>query len=89
MKKKKGFELRHLLRENVIISKGKENIDFNKIIVLNESAAYLWEAVGEEEEFTADSLAALLLKEYDTDPDTARTDAVELMQRWADAGICE
>ena len=31
MKKKKGFELRHLLRENVIISKGKENIDFNKI----------------------------------------------------------
>ena len=58
MKKKKGFELRHLLRENVIISKGKENIDFNKIIVLNESAAYLWEAVGEEEEFTAASLAA-------------------------------
>ena len=56
MKKKVGFKLRSICGEQVIVAEGKENIDFSKIISMNETSAYLWEAV-EGKEFTADTLA--------------------------------
>ena len=45
MKIKKGFVLRDICGENIIVAEGKENIDFTKIISMNESAALLWEGV--------------------------------------------
>ena len=42
MKIKNGFELREVCGENVIIAHGVDNIDFTKVISLNESAAFLW-----------------------------------------------
>ena len=45
MRKKKGFELRDVCGEHVIMAYGMENIDFSKIISLNETAAFLWKAV--------------------------------------------
>ena len=59
MKIKKGFELRDICGEKVIIASGIENIDFNKMISLNESAAYLWQQVSDKT-FDADLLAQLL-----------------------------
>ena len=59
MKIKKGFELRNVCGEHVVIATGIENVDFSKMISLNESAAYLWKAV-EEKEFDARLLADLL-----------------------------
>ena len=50
MRIKDGFELREICGEHVILSHGMDNIDFSKIISLNETAAFLWkEAVGKEE----------------------------------------
>ena len=46
MKLKSGFELRDVCGEKVVIAQGIENVDFSKLITLNESAAYLWTAVG-------------------------------------------
>ena len=45
MKTKKGFVLRNVCGENIIVAEGKENIDFTKIISMNETAAYLWKNV--------------------------------------------
>ena len=42
MKIKPGFELRMMCGENVIIAYGEENINFSKIIALNESATVIW-----------------------------------------------
>ena len=42
MKTKKGFNLRQVCGENVIVAEGVENIDFSSIISMNESSAYLW-----------------------------------------------
>ena len=39
MKIKKGFELRNVCGEHVVIATGIENVDFSKMITLNESAA--------------------------------------------------
>ena len=41
MKIKEGFELRTVCGENVIVATGLKNIDFSKIIGLNESAALM------------------------------------------------
>lgn len=74
--------------EAVVVAHGKENIDFSKVISLNESAAYLWEKV-KGREFDADELARLLTEEYEVDLDTARRDAERMMADWLDAGLAE
>ena len=66
MKINQGFELREMCGEHIVIGTGVENIDFSKVISLNESAAWLWRAV-EGQEFTPASMAALLMEEYDVD----------------------
>lgn len=86
MKINKGFELREMCGEYIIIGTGVENIDFSKVISLNESAAWLWRQV-EGKEFTPESLAALLMGEYDVNEDVALADAAALAAQWVSVGI--
>ena len=86
MKTKKGFDLREMCGEHIIIGTGVENIDFSKVISLNESAAWLWREV-EGKEFTPQSLAALLMEQYDVDEATALADATALAAQWVSVGI--
>lgn len=88
MKIKKGFELRDICGEKVIIASGIENIDFNKMISLNESAAYLWQQVSDKT-FDADLLAQLLEAAYDVDHATATTDVQAIIQSWLEQGVVE
>lgn len=89
MKTKKGFHLRQVCGENVIVAEGIENIDFSKIISMNESAAYLWQKVDGQDSFSAEDLARFLLEEYDVDEATAQADAQTVVQQWLEAGIAE
>lgn len=88
MKIKKGFRLREICGENIIIGEGQENIDFSKIISLNESAAYLWQKV-EGADFDAEKLAGLLQEQYEVDRQTALADAEKVCREWKEAGIAE
>lgn len=88
MKVKKGFELREICGEKVILATGIENVDFSRLVSLNESSAYLWQNV-EGKEFTAETLAQLLCKEYDVDHETALADAERLIEEWKQCGIIE
>ena len=88
MKIKKGFTLRNVCGENIVVAEGKENIDFTKIISMNESSAYLWKNV-EGKEFTADDLCKLLTDEYDVAENTAQQDAQAIAKKWIEAGIAE
>ncbi len=88
MRTKKGFHLRSICGEQIIVAEGKENIDFSKIISMNESAAYLWQQV-QGREFGDDDLTAMLLKEYDVDEATARKDVLDIRKQWLEAGIVE
>ena len=63
MKTKHGFRLRSICGENIIVAEGIENIDFSRIISMNESSAYLWQKVAETE-FDEDTLTHLLVEEY-------------------------
>lgn len=86
MRIKDGFELREICGENVILSHGMENIDFSKIISLNETAAFLWkEAVGKD--FDKQSLSDALLDAYDVDAETARKDVERILSTWREIGL--
>lgn len=86
MKIKQGFELRVICGEAIVVAHGKENIDFSKIISLNESAAYLWRQV-EGQDFDAALLAKLLTEEYEVDEATALRDAEKTMADWQETGL--
>ncbi len=88
MKIKPDFALRNVCGENVIIAEGLENLDFSKMIHLNESAAYLWEKV-QGTEFTVEQLADLLCEEYEVDRTTALADATALANAWMNDGVVE
>lgn len=88
MKTKEGFRLRTVCGENIIVAEGIANIDFSRIISLNESAAYLWNKV-QGTEFTNDTLVKLLLEEYEIDKATASCDVEALTKKWFEAGIIE
>jgi len=86
MRIKDGFELRVICGETIVMGYGKENIDFSKIISLNESAAYLWRSVAGKD-FDAPMLAGLLMEEYEVDEATALRDATKIMDEWREAGL--
>ena len=88
MKIKKGFNLRNICGEYIIVAEGIENIDFSRIISLNESAAYLWKNI-QGTDFDVESLTKLLLEEYEIDEATAHNDATQLITKWAEVGIIE
>ena len=88
MKIKEGFDLRRIGNENIIVARGMENINFGSIISMNNSAAWLWEQVADEE-FDEKRLAELLLSKYAIDMETVRQDAREIAEQWLAAGIVE
>ena len=89
MKQKKGFVLRKVCGENVIIGESTETIDFGKLISLNESAAYLWEKASELGDFTPQQLADALQEEYEVNSEQALTDVNRIVKEWEKVGIVE
>ena len=45
MKKKTGFQVRDIAGEKVLVAYGLENIDFSKMVSLNETACFIWELI--------------------------------------------
>lgn len=88
MKAKKGFNLREVCGENIIVAEGEENIDFSNVISMNESSAYLWKNI-QGKEFSHEDLVKLLTDEYEVDEATALRDVKDLTRLWIEAGILE
>ncbi len=83
-----GFKLRSVAGEMVVSGEGVGQINFNKLIALNETAAYLWQEV-ESKEFDAQMMADLLVAEYEIESDLALRDAQMLIDKWVECGIVE
>lgn len=88
MKIKEGFELREVCGEYVVVAHGVKNIDFSKVINLNESAATMWKAV-KDRDFTVDDLATALLNTYDVEDTIAKSDAIRIAEEWKEIGLVE
>lgn len=88
MKIKNGFVLRQMCGENIVTAEGLEHINFNKLISLNSTAAFLWEKVAGKE-FTAEEMAQYLIEEYGIDMELALKDSNALCNAWIEAGVAE
>lgn len=86
MRTKKGYRLRPLGKEYILVAEGLEVENANQMISMNATAAFLWEAV-EGKDFDAETLSQLLVDEYDIDIETAKNDVMPLLQTWEKAGI--
>ena len=89
MKIKKGFVLRTVCGENVIVGEGLDAINFGRMLCLNETAAWLWKQALEQGDFTAQSLANALCTEYEVTPEQALTDVKETINQWTELKVVE
>ena len=88
MKLKDGFKLRNLCGEKIVSATGLSNMNFNKLLSLNSSAAFLWESFYGKE-FQVEDLAKALVEEYGIDLTTATVDAKSLVDSWRSAGVLD
>ena len=86
MKTRKGYTLRSLGKEFILVADGFEAVDFSRMISLNETAAFLWKEV-EDKEFDAEMLTNLLTDNYDIDRETAQNDVATMLKSWSEAGM--
>ena len=86
MKTVQGFKLRKLGNEFILVGESLELINFNKMITLNATAAFLWQEA-EKGEFTVASLTEALLAEYEVSAQQAQTDVETTINQWLKAEV--
>ncbi len=86
MKIKKGFTLRSVMGQNVILAEGNNADSYGKMITLNSSAAMLWEEL-KGREFSAEDAADLLVDRYGIDRDVAQADATRIVNLMVEKGL--
>ena len=87
MKIKTGFMLRSVAGQNVVVPVGSAAIDFNGMINLNESGAFLWKTL--ESGATEAELVSALLAEYDAPEDIARRDVAAFIKKMKEANLID
>ena len=87
MKIKKDFILRKVADSYVVVPVNKMTLDFNGIINLNETGAFLFELLQKGAE--KDELVDKMLGEYDVDRAKAEADIDKFIQKVRDADVLE
>ena len=88
MKIKQGFILHRIGDDYIIMQDGSSNVDFSKVISLNQTSAMLWQEI-ENKEFDTDSVTEALTSRYEVDNKSARRDAQKFIDSLAREGIIE
>lgn len=84
MKLNENFVLRQVADTWVVLPVGQASVDFNGMLTLNESGAFLWKTL--EQGGDRESLAEALLAEYEVDRATALNDVDEFLTKLNDIG---
>lgn len=87
MKIKSGFVLRRVAGNNVVVPVGAATLNFNGMINLNDSGAFLWDML--QSEADENQLVNALCAEYDTNDETAEKDVREFLFRLKEADLLE
>jgi len=87
MKIKKGFVLRIVGGENVVVPVGGMSAKFHGMINLNETGAFLWRFFSEEH--TAEEAVDALCKEYEAERETVERDVNRFVEILKNNGFCE
>lgn len=86
MKLKEGFVLRQVAGSYVVVAVGLQTLDFKGMIRLNDTGAFLWKQLTENE-CTEESLVVAMTNEYDVDDTTAANDVNAFVQSLKEADL--
>lgn len=86
MKLKKGFILREVAGETVVIPSGND-LDLNMMITLNDTGKFIWEKL--EEGILIDDLVDAVCGEYEVTRDRAREAVCAFIAKLNDNGFLE
>lgn len=87
MKVRSGFKLMKVGVQNLVVAVDERAEEFNGMVRLNPTGAFLWELL--EKEAEKEELVAALLSEYEIDKETAETDVDRFLSILTDNGILE
>ncbi len=87
MKIKEGFVLRQVGEDHIVVPVGAQTVDFRCIITLNETGAFLWQQL--QQENTTVGVAAALLAEYDVPAEKAAADVERFVDNLRQKGLLD
>jgi hypothetical protein len=87
MKIKKGFMLREVAGNYVVVPVGEASKEFKGIITLNNSGVFLWKSLIEE--CSIEELLRKFLNEYNIDQITAKKDIDLFLDKIKEANVLE
>ncbi len=87
MKVKDNLILREIAGSWIIVPVAEMVVEFNGLMNLNESGAFLWKKLAEGAEM--DELLSGLLSEYDIDEETAKADIQEFVGQLMEKGLLQ
>lgn len=85
MKIRDGFVLRQVADATIVVPAGNAAIDFNGMITLNETAAFLWRLL--EEETDEEAMVKAMLEEYEVEEETARAGIERFVEKLRTEGL--
>lgn len=87
MKIKEGFVLRQVADATIVVPSGKASLDFNGMITLNDTGAFLWKLL--ESDTTPEAMLEEMLKEYEVDEATAKRGIERFIEKLSGEGLLE
>ena len=84
MRRNENFILRHTADLTVILPVGLASVNFPGMISVNETGAFLWELLAQEQ--TADTLTEALTEAYEVEFGGAREDVDRFLEQLRPAG---
>ena len=85
MKIKEGFILREVAGNYIVVAVGNAVKQFNGVITLNETGAFLWKQL--EKGCDEEKLLSALLEEYEVDEETAKADVKSFIEKLSGANL--
>jgi len=87
MRIKKGFILREIAGNHVVVPVGKATVNFNGIINLNKTGAFLWKQMAEDR--TMEELVKAILDNYNITEEVAKADVFDFIETLKEAKLLE
>ena len=87
MKLRPNMRLREIAGEKMLVTGSPTQVDLTKVVVLNTTAEYLWEAM-KGKDFSVDDVAGVLTRDYGIDHQRAYKDASLWIESLVKAGLC-
>ena len=85
MKIKEGYILKEIAGSFIVVAVGSAALDFNGVITLNETGAFLWKVLSEGKDEA--ELITAMMGEYEIDEQTAKADIAAFLKKLSDEGL--